>query len=34
MRNLPELVIAYVAVTSISGVIVPLNGWWTGKVHV
>jgi long-chain acyl-CoA synthetase len=34
MRNLPELVIAYVAATSMAAVIVPLNGWWTGQVRV
>ncbi|MFI5309512.1 MAG: class I adenylate-forming enzyme family protein, partial [Polyangiales bacterium] len=30
MRNYPEWCFAYVAVTSIGGVIVPLNAWWTG----
>lgn len=32
MRNLPELVISYMAAVSIGAVAVPLNGWWTTKV--
>jgi long-chain acyl-CoA synthetase len=30
MRNLPEWVVAYAAITSIGAVAVLLNGWWTG----
>ena len=30
MRNLPEWIFTYMAVTSIGVVVVPLNGWWTG----
>jgi long-chain acyl-CoA synthetase len=30
MRNYPEWCFAYVAVTSIGAVIVPLNAWWSG----
>ena len=29
MRNYPEWVVAYAAVTSIGAVVVPLNAWWT-----
>lgn len=29
MRNLPEWVIAYIAITSIGAVVVPMNSWWT-----
>ena len=32
MRNLPEFIVAYIAVTSIGGVAVLLNAWWTAKV--
>ncbi len=31
MRNLPELVVAYMATVSIAAIAVPLNGWWTGQ---
>jgi long-chain acyl-CoA synthetase len=30
MRNLPEWVMAFWAVTTAGGVVVPLNAWWTG----
>ncbi|MCU0309717.1 MAG: acyl--CoA ligase [Acidimicrobiales bacterium] len=30
MRNLPEWIVAYAAITSIGGVAVLLNAWWTG----
>jgi long-chain acyl-CoA synthetase len=30
MRNYPEWCFAYMAVTSIGAIIVPLNAWWTG----
>ncbi len=30
MRNLPEWPVIFFAVTSIGGIIVPLNAWWTG----
>ncbi len=30
MRNLPEWVVAFWAITSIGAVAVPLNAWWTG----
>jgi long-chain acyl-CoA synthetase len=30
MRNLPEWVMAFWAITSAGGVAVPLNAWWTG----
>ena len=30
MRNYPEWVIAYAAITSIGAVVVSLNAWWTG----
>jgi long-chain acyl-CoA synthetase len=33
MRNLPEFIVAYIAVTSIGGVAVLLNAWWTAKVR-
>src|SRR5690606_33602060 len=29
MRNYPEWVVAYAAITSIGAVVVPLNAWWT-----
>jgi long-chain acyl-CoA synthetase len=29
MRNFPEWVVSYAAVTSIGAVVVPLNAWWT-----
>ncbi|MGI9285695.1 MAG: class I adenylate-forming enzyme family protein [Pseudomonadales bacterium] len=29
MRNLPEWVIAFIAITSIGAVVVPMNSWWT-----
>ncbi len=31
MRNYPEWIFAYMAIISIGGVAVPLNGWWTGE---
>jgi long-chain acyl-CoA synthetase len=31
MRNYPEFVLSYMAVTSIGAVAVALNGWWTGS---
>ncbi len=31
MRNYPEWVIAFLAVTSIGAISVSLNGWWTGE---
>ncbi|MCW6535224.1 class I adenylate-forming enzyme family protein [Sphingomonas lycopersici] len=30
MRNLPEWVVAFFAITSIGAIAVPLNAWWTG----
>jgi acyl-CoA synthetase (AMP-forming)/AMP-acid ligase II len=30
MRNLPEWVVSFFAVTSIGAIAVPLNAWWTG----
>ena len=30
MRNYPEWCFAYMAVTSIGAIVVPLNAWWTG----
>ncbi len=30
MRNLPEWVVSFFAITSLGGVAVPLNAWWTG----
>ena len=30
MRNLPEWVVAFAAITSVGGVAVSLNAWWTG----
>jgi long-chain acyl-CoA synthetase len=29
MRNYPEWIVAYAAITSIGAVVVPLNAWWT-----
>jgi acyl-coenzyme A synthetase/AMP-(fatty) acid ligase len=29
MRNLPEFVVAFIAVADVGGVITPLNSWWT-----
>lgn len=34
MRNLPEFIVSYIAIVSIAAVVVPLNGWWTGKVRL
>jgi long-chain acyl-CoA synthetase len=31
MRNVPEWIVTFFAVTSIGAIIVPLNGWWTGE---
>jgi long-chain acyl-CoA synthetase len=31
MRNLPEWVVAFFAVTSLGAIAVPLNAWWTGE---
>lgn len=31
MRNYPEWVVTYAAVTSIGAVVVPLNAWWTSE---
>jgi long-chain acyl-CoA synthetase len=31
MRNYPEWIIAFAAVTSIGAIAVPLNAWWTGE---
>ena len=31
MRNYPEWINSYIAVTSIGAVAVPLNSWWTGE---
>ena len=31
MRNLPEWVVAFFAVTVLGGIAVPLNAWWTGE---
>ena len=30
MRNYPEWMFCYMAITSIGGVVVPLNSWWKG----
>ena len=30
MRNYPEWIFCYMAITSIGGVVVPLNSWWKG----
>jgi acyl-CoA synthetase (AMP-forming)/AMP-acid ligase II len=30
MRNLPEFVVAFFAITSLGAIAVPLNAWWTG----
>lgn len=30
MRNLPEWIVAFFAITSLGGIAVPLNAWWTG----
>ena len=30
MRNLPEWVVAFFAITSLGAIAVPLNAWWTG----
>ena len=32
MRNLPEYIVSYIAVTSIGAIAVLLNAWWTPKV--
>ncbi len=29
MRNTPQWMMAYIAITSIGGVVVPMNAWWT-----
>lgn len=31
MRNLPEWVVAFFAITVLGGIAVPLNAWWTGE---
>ena len=31
MRNLPEWPVAFMAVTALGGIVVPLNAWWTGE---
>ncbi len=31
MRNLPEWPVAFMAVTALGAIIVPLNAWWTGE---
>jgi acyl-CoA synthetase (AMP-forming)/AMP-acid ligase II len=31
MRNLPEFVVAFFAITSLGAIAVPLNAWWTGS---
>jgi long-chain acyl-CoA synthetase len=31
MRNYPEWVVSYAAITSIGAVVVPLNAWWTSE---
>ena len=31
MRNYPEWIFSYIAVTSIGGIAVPLNSWWQGE---
>ena len=31
MRNYPEWMFCYMAITSIGGVVVPLNSWWKGE---
>jgi acyl-CoA synthetase (AMP-forming)/AMP-acid ligase II len=31
MRNLPEWVVAFFAVTTLGAIAVPLNAWWTGE---
>ena len=30
MRNYPEWMFCYMAITSIGGIVVPLNSWWKG----
>lgn len=31
MRNLPEWIVAFFAITSLGAIAVPLNAWWTGQ---
>ncbi|MDH4280931.1 MAG: acyl--CoA ligase, partial [Acidimicrobiia bacterium] len=31
MRNCPQWVASFVAITSVGGIAVPLNAWWTGE---
>ena len=31
MRNLPEWPVAFMAVTALGAIVVPLNAWWTGE---
>ena len=32
MRNLPEFVVSYIAISNAGAVVVPMNAWWTGQV--